>query len=301
MSNDGDNQGPSTSDYQGTLQNDNQSTPTRPTPLRRSIEAPVHLPQKEISRVAIKLPPFWKPNVVLWFLQIESQFVTGGIVSEDTKFHYVLGAIESDVLNQVSDFLISLPRENKYTLLKKKLIDEFSESEARKARKLLTEVELGDRKPSTLLREMRQLAGTDLSEQFLKNMFLRNLPAHASAILTCSEGTLESVANMADKILDATPGEHRTFQVDTNPKDKRIQELEKQVESLTHRLEIFTLHHNSSRSRSSNSRGSARSQSRSRSARFPTCWYHYKYGAQAKRCDKPCDFGNPTPTTHSEN
>jgi hypothetical protein len=39
-----------------------------------------------------------------------------------------------------------------------------------------TELELGDKKPSQLLREMRMLAGTQVKDDFLKTIFIQRLP-----------------------------------------------------------------------------------------------------------------------------
>lgn len=269
---------PNTNKQPNTSGDENSRAPNIPTVPPRATQ--------EISRVAVKVPPFWRPNVKLWFMQLESQFVTANINVENTKFHYVLGAIESDVLNQVSDFLVSLPNENKYSLLKAKLIDEFSDSEARKARKLLTELQLGDRKPSALLREMRELAGTDISDQFLKNMFLQNMPDHIKAILACSKDSLDSLAQMADKILDTVPHEYKAYSVDT--KNSRVNALEQQVMQLTENLKLLT--DRNSRNRSSTpARNRKRSSSRDAS-RFPNCWYHFKFGNQAKKCSLPCAY-----------
>ncbi|KAF8771719.1 hypothetical protein HNY73_019099 [Argiope bruennichi] len=50
-----------------------------------------------ISRVGIKLPPFWKANPALWFVQLEAQFAEG--TADDTKFNYIIYAVDSDILN----------------------------------------------------------------------------------------------------------------------------------------------------------------------------------------------------------
>ncbi|XP_044731889.1 uncharacterized protein LOC123294800 [Chrysoperla carnea] len=132
--------------------------------------------QLQVSRVSIKIPPFWRKNVGLWFTQVESQFITSNITNETTKFHYVLAAIESEILDEVSDFVINPPATEVYTKFKQKLIEQFSDSEARKIKKLFTELELGDKRPSTLLREMKQLAGSQLTDEFLRSLFLQRMP-----------------------------------------------------------------------------------------------------------------------------
>lgn len=66
-----------------------------------------------ISRVLIKFPPFWKPNPALWFAQLEAQFEMTNITADSTKFNYVIASVESDVLNSVSDLILTPPKEKK--------------------------------------------------------------------------------------------------------------------------------------------------------------------------------------------
>jgi hypothetical protein len=108
----------------------------------------------ELARVSVKIPPVWRKNIQVWFLQIEAQFSTAGITNENTKFHHVVGSLDTDVAELIADFLTRPATVTPFTDLKSRLIQEFEESEGRKVTKLLTELELGDKKPSQLLREM---------------------------------------------------------------------------------------------------------------------------------------------------
>ncbi|KAK4874635.1 hypothetical protein RN001_013995 [Aquatica leii] len=56
-----------------------------------------------------------------------------------------------------------------------RFIAEFEESEGQKVNKLLTELELDDKNPSQLLREMRSLAGTQVNDDFLRTIFILRL------------------------------------------------------------------------------------------------------------------------------
>jgi len=47
-----------------------------------------------VSRVAIKTPPFWKGDPNIWFAQIETQFVLGGISNDTTTFYHVITAVK---------------------------------------------------------------------------------------------------------------------------------------------------------------------------------------------------------------
>jgi hypothetical protein len=62
--------------------------------------------QETISRVSLKIPPFWKSNPALWFKQLESQFINCGIVQDSTKYHAVVAAVESNILSEVSDIIM---------------------------------------------------------------------------------------------------------------------------------------------------------------------------------------------------
>lgn len=136
----------------------------------------------EISKVNVKIPPFWQMNPALWFSQVESQFITSRISGDATKFHTVVAAIESSVLAQVSDIIINPPTNDMYTTLKKRLIQRYAESEQLRLKKLLQEVSLGDRKPSDMLRDMRELAGTNVTDELLRSLWSQRLPEQMQMI-----------------------------------------------------------------------------------------------------------------------
>lgn len=83
----------------------------------------------EIARVSIRVPPFWKANPALWFCQLEAQFENTGIQKDLTKYNTVVSSIESEILNQVSDIVLNPPVSNRYLALKKRLLDQFTDSD----------------------------------------------------------------------------------------------------------------------------------------------------------------------------
>ncbi|KAK4880851.1 hypothetical protein RN001_008997 [Aquatica leii] len=138
----------------------------------------------------VRLPPFWYKNPIIWFAQVEAQFETYKIRADTSKYYTVISALDSAVLQEVSDIIATPPVKDKYDTLKKQIILRFSDSEDRQLRKVLTEIELGDKTPSQLLREMKLLAGTRFDEKVLKTLWLQRMPASVQAILTVSD-TLE--------------------------------------------------------------------------------------------------------------
>lgn len=55
-----------------------------------------------------------------------------------------------------------------------------------------------------LLREIKALAGQSVAEPFLKSLFLQLMPSIVRNILAASNGTLDVLATMADRILEAS-------------------------------------------------------------------------------------------------
>ncbi|GFV69160.1 transposon Ty3-I Gag-Pol polyprotein [Trichonephila clavipes] len=158
----------------------------------------------QISHVAVKPPPFWKHNPALWFVRLEVQFDLAKILNDTTKFNYVLSAVESDILNSVSDLVLKPPENRKYEALKNRLIEVHSETEDSKIRTLLQDLELGDQRPSQLLTRMRSLDGDNVGEPLLKSLWLGRLHNGTQTILAALNKNLDQLATVADKINDLT-------------------------------------------------------------------------------------------------
>ena len=160
-----------------------------------------------VHSASIKLPPYWAQDPTIWFLQVEAQFVTRGITAQATKYAYIVAALQPSVAIEVRDLLVKPPENNPYDLLKSELIKRTQESEQNRLQKLLISEELGDRKPSQLLRRMNQLlSGNTLDEGMFKQLFLQRLPSSARLILSATSDSvsIEQLANTADKILEVT-------------------------------------------------------------------------------------------------
>ena len=100
------------------------------------------------------------------------------------------------------------PTEHQYDTLKEQLTKRTAASKQRRLQQLFNEEELGDRKPSQLLRHMQQLLGDKASTTdgaFMRELFLQRLPANVRMVLasTPNTGNLEELAaQLADKIME---------------------------------------------------------------------------------------------------
>ncbi|XP_064214078.1 uncharacterized protein K02A2.6-like [Tribolium castaneum] len=162
-------------------------------------------PRPEVEEInsTPKLPPFWHKNPSLWFVQVEAHFHASRVKADLTKYCNVVAALDSYTLQAIEDFLRNPPQADKYERLKAKLITTFTESQEQQLRKLLKEIELGDKKPSRLLCEMRALAREQVSSEVVRTLWLQRLPPHIQLVLSTMDGMDgEKLASVADKLTE---------------------------------------------------------------------------------------------------
>ncbi|XP_053611983.1 uncharacterized protein LOC128676069 [Plodia interpunctella] len=150
------------------------------------------------------IPPFWRAQPKLWFAQFEA-VVSSYKTSEDQKYNLAVAVLERTDIEQVSDIICNPPSTGKYLALKKRLLSVYEESESKQFQKLLGGLELGEQKPSQLLRVMRDLSGTKVADDALKVLWMGHLPSQVRAVLSVStESSLDTMATMADKMMEHT-------------------------------------------------------------------------------------------------
>ncbi|GFX98986.1 uncharacterized protein TNCV_4301611 [Trichonephila clavipes] len=184
----------------------------------------------EVARIALRLSPFWKSNVRLWIAQCDHAFTFSGISSDDTKYSALVANLDAETLSYVSDIVLSPPNSDKYHTLSQRLITQFSDSETQKIKKLLTDLQLGDEKPSHLLRKMKELSNGQLQDDFLQK------PLDKLAIIA---DKVSEVVGASSTICAATtvPPPSQSSSCSAQPTmdslARQIQELSLQVAELT--------------------------------------------------------------------
>ncbi|XP_038066698.1 uncharacterized protein LOC119736759 [Patiria miniata] len=266
----------------------------------------------QMTAVSIKLPPYWPADPYVWFAQVEAQFTTRHITSEATKYAYIVSALTPEIAQEVRDLLLAPPAENPYKTLREELIKRTSATEQKRLQQLLNDEVLGDRKPTQLLRHMRQLLGERvLEESILRQLFLQRLPPNVQMVLasTGESVKLEPLAELADKIMDVAFQQQPVKVNSVAPVTSactpampapltELELLRKEIGQLS--LQVQAL------SRRPRSRSRPRNRSRSQTPTPSTgdsaaadlsswCWYHASFGDQARKCRQPCQYpGNAT-------
>jgi hypothetical protein len=68
----------------------------------------------EVSRLAVRLPPFCAEEPEVWFALVEAQFTLADITKAKMKFYYIFSQLDHRYVREVWDILISLPQQVPY-------------------------------------------------------------------------------------------------------------------------------------------------------------------------------------------
>ena len=242
-------------------------------------DVPVAVPSA--SAVSIKLPPFWAAKPQTWFVQAEAQFHIRGIVSEVTKFYYVVSALSQDDTTSVQDLLHHVPETNPYSIIKERLISQFSLDKYQRAEALLGLPALGDRLPSMLLADMKALLPPGMvvkqenensSDWIFSYLFLSRLPLEIRSQLSQFKEPLDQLAKRADVMFTCRKAnsDHVRHVQDQGDAAAAAAEQDFLAAQVQHRP-----------------MGKDRPVS---NANPGLCAIHRKYGKDAFRCRKPCSW-----------
>lgn len=260
----------------------------------------------EIARVSVKSVPFLADHPDLYFIQIEAQFRSAGITVDQTKYDHAISLFDPKHLSKISDFLRNPPAADRYTAFKARILQEFTDSDQKKLRRLIEGIELGDDKPSQLLKKMKDLAGTALTDDAIKTLFVQRLPETVRGIISIAEGDSTVWAKQADKMMEAAQltavsaiatKPSTTASDPSNTLHAEIAELRKQI------TEMKT--NDRGRSRSSGNSNKRRDQSKSSTRpdnkSNKVCYFHVKFGKDARKCAEPCCFADIAASMKAEN
>ncbi|GBP40882.1 hypothetical protein EVAR_88943_1 [Eumeta japonica] len=154
--------------------------------------------------ICARVPDFWTDQARLWFAQFEAVVINQRL-PDIARHNLVVAKLNKEAIQEISDILLTPPVNDKYNTLKTRLLTVYAEIETRQLQKLLSEVELGDQRPSQLLRRMRDLARTKIPDDTLRVMYTGHLPTAVRAVLAVSDTKdLDNLATVADKIIENT-------------------------------------------------------------------------------------------------
>lgn len=212
-----------------------------------------------VSAVSLKLPPFWPEDAELWFIQAESQFAIRGISQDDTRFHYVVGALDQASAKRCKDILRSPPTSEKYQALKNALLRTFELTEYERASRILHMPVLGDGSPSKLMDDMLDLLGHHSPGLLFRTAFLERLPVDIRTQI------------IGMKITDA----RKLGQV---ANDLWVARTGMEVDGIKQSMK--------------NDSSSLNQAKKAKAPDMKICRYHAAFGKDARQCIEPCRWGS---------
>lgn len=251
----------------------------------------------ELSAIQMssRIPEFWTDQPRVWFIRAEAVLLPQKI-SDDVQYQMIVSKLGKEAIQQVTDLLISPPETKKYETLKNRLLAIYEESENRQIQKLIREMELGDQKPSQLLRRMRDLARGKIPDETLRILWQSHLPPSVRAVLAVTEAAdMDNLATVADKIMETTT-QPQIAELSNADQPKGNEKILAEIAKLSARIGNMERSRNRFRGHSSH-RFNQRSQSRSKSQprRTPEsddwlCFYHFRFRERANKCVQPCTW-----------
>jgi hypothetical protein len=217
------------------------------------------------AAVSLKLPTFWTAQPRAWFIQVEAQFKLRGITQDSTQYAYVVAALDQHTAERLLDLLENPPATNLYMSLKNRLLASFSLSTRQRASRLLNMRGLGDRRPSELMDEMLALLGDHRPCLLFEELFRQQLPADVRMALEPIDfSDPRAAAQFADALW-----ENRL-----QPSVVPVQLSEDTAVAAASRGD--TMH--------------SRPRTPWSSTTPDVCYYHRRFGRNARRCSPPCNF-----------
>jgi hypothetical protein len=247
------------------------------------------VPTTAPGRASVKLPEFNFNNIPLWFMQVECQFDFCNVVHPRTRYSCVAASLPPQVGQAVEDIIFnSSTFADPYVTLKEAIIKRLGINEDQRMHRLLHGEQLGDRRPSELLRALNALRHNAPEDSTLRALFLDRLPQHIKLVLIShTSQTLNELADIADRMMAVG-----TVPVPTVVQAATLSPTEAgdpscptlaAIRDLTQEIRKFG-------TRSSKPRQETDPQGR--------CWYHSTFGAKAKKCSSPCTWKGNAPAGH---
>ena len=230
--------------------------------------------------IALKLPDFWPSDPELWFAQVEALFEAQKITQPKTKFAHIVRVLPARYASEVRDIILR-PPEQPYLAIKAALQKRVCLSRRQQLQQLLHTEELGDRKPSQLLRHMLKLRGGTTAEadgdEIFREIFLQKLPISVRTTLAIhKEKPLGDLADMADNMVEVQGPQAAHGRID------QVQQETSEIASIHSEIQKLW--------RAIQSPQKPQQERSSSVGNTGLCWYHERFGNKASKCREPCSF-----------
>ena len=249
------------------------------------------------------LPSFWSHDPIGWFQHTEAEFTVNRVpTTSHMAYVYVIRALPQEALIAVRDLTRAITADSPthYLHLKAALLDHFNITPLQQCFRMLDITTLGDRRATDLYVLMQSLLPSDANVLF-NALFIRILPEHIRQhLVERGECHPRELAVAADQLLNATPvpafaasaavssaaAPLPAAAASWRPSNRNARSPVRRRDSTPFRP--------ASPSRRRPPFQKQRSSSPRRLQQPPssctTCFYHYNFGREARKCQAPCSW-----------
>lgn len=272
-----------------------------------------------INAATLKLPTFTSEDPFTWFVRSEAQFRSKNITRSQTRSDLILQSLPEYVCNKISSFLRKNPENIDYDDLKQEILRKFSLQPTERVQKLMEMLSqpLGDRTPKSVWDEMNRLLQLDEVDEdgnfkeidLKRELWLRHLPEPIRAALHDSATlSMENLLTKADNLQISTRtalqqqrkstiapiSEHNITNSEAENASNASQDptvsfivannakTNKNFKRITRSYPMRKFETNSYRDGTSNTP----------LYRNGLCYYHYRWGQNARSCTDGCTWNN---------
>src|SRR5215469_1835416 len=155
------------------------------------------------------IPAFQDSNVTLWFRQLDHSFHDS--TDQLSRYNAIITAIPFTLLTRIEDELSKAEdTSTPYDYIKRVIINATSASPHDRLTAILSQQNLGDRKPTDFLQHLLSLLSpgqATLEESLIRPLFLQKLPSQVQTVLSSLplSTPLKEIAAAADRMLQVLP------------------------------------------------------------------------------------------------
>ncbi len=237
--------------------------------------------------VAFKIPDFWPHDQNTWSRKLESKFRICNISQSSTKYDHLLSALPMEICSNINDSLEEIDENaaDTYEQLKALLVSRYTKERWARAFKLLKFPEIGDMKPSDMMRQMKALLPTNSRPcTYFMASFLFHLPSDMIDHLIAKDfKDCTKMAEYAD-LLYSRRRSNTIATVNTN--------YEAAINAISGgRRREFSPHDRRQEHRSPSRPGRSRRKTLGPYKEdSDICYYHTTYRNQARKCKPGCQW-----------
>ncbi|XP_040164871.1 uncharacterized protein LOC120901235 [Anopheles arabiensis] len=251
-----------------------------------------------LNAMQLKPPEMDTTDIQTFFFALENWFDAWNITTNQhiRRFNILRTRIPLRVLPELRPLLENIRQyaTDRYEVAKRAIIEHFEESQRSRLHRLLAEMNLGDRKPSQLLAEMRRAANGAMTDSMLVDLWIGRLPPYVQSAVIATNTDTNDRAKVADSVMDSFALYHRTgpYQTIHEVRNEDFERLSRQVTELGQRLDAVLSRLNERERERPRSRTRQRQLNQEAVTPSGHCYYHTQYGQAARNCRPPCSFNN---------